>query len=49
VPHRITNFENRALGTCHGTTYSHMHVVGWNEAFDELQLDATRIAKEHIA
>jgi len=24
-------------------------VVGWNEAFDELQAYATRIAKERIA
>ena len=24
-------------------------VVGWNEAFDELQPNATRIAREHIA
>ena len=24
-------------------------IAGWNEAFDELQPNATRIAKEHIA
>ena len=49
MPHRITNFENRALAICHGTKRSHGHVAGWNQAFDERPPDTTRIAKEHIA
>jgi hypothetical protein len=45
----MTNFKNRALGICHAGKRSHMHVVGWNETFDELSPNVTRIAKEHIA